>query len=211
MRVSKTQEQPLVMSVSPPKSRIGFHPFRWMHQAFRALIFLVFFGILSVALWFVAASGLFTIPILSDLVYKAPVPTRRVVASENDSSTIAERFTIGFNGVDLKFTEAELTRRLQSEDDTVSQVVLVPEGMEYLRVFGPDDRFVLLFEATINAADGIQFDVTSMKLGAVSIPRFLQKSIATSVLAQTFGTEILLASTVKDVELRDGEIQFIIK
>lgn len=211
MRVSKTREQPSIAPVSTKRMSIGFHPFRWMHHAFRALIFLAFLGILSVALWFVAASGLFTVPILSSLVYEAPAPTRRVAASSGDSSALAEKFTIGFRSVDLTFSEEELTARLQSEEDATSQVVLLPEGMEYLRAFGPGGRLLLFFQADMDADDGIQFDVTSMKLGAVSVPAFLHKTIATSVLAQTFGTEILLASAVKDVELRDGEIQFTIK
>lgn len=183
----------------------SFHPFRWIRTTFRLLKFLVVFGILLAMLLFAVALGLLEIPVLTDVFYHPPRPTR-VVAPASENSTIDERFSLLDGQLDIVITEEELTAAMRgkggSDDD---QVVLANGELEYHSRFGPGERLVMHFTAELNANRGVHLNVRSMHVGSVSVPPMFRTILATSMLTTSFGTQWLLVNTVTDIDIRDGE------
>lgn len=206
--MTRVPKEHLAVRDDPPQQKRGrgFHPLRWIRGIVRLLKFLLVFGILVATIVFGVALGLFDVPLLSEVFYHPPAPTRRVQPSGNAAS-IDERFSLLDGQIDIVITEEELTSAMRAKGGSdEDQVVLTDHELEYHSRFGPGGRMAMHFTTEVNAERGVHVNVRTMHIGSVSVPHAFRTIFATSMLTSSFGTQWLLVNTVTDIDVSEGEL-----
>lgn len=162
------------------------------------LIFLVFLVVVGGLAWIVAASGLVSVPLVSNWAYKPPNPLRVVLAgppletyvSETFGNVLTDRLQSGSGrledkDVELLLSENSLTTSLQTiikdndlsflSSNTAQVAIDEKQGIEiFLPLAGQINGNALSLLVKIKVENGLLVaDEVKLKIGNLSIPAFL--------------------------------------
>ncbi len=171
------------------------------------VFFLIVFGLMLWLTWIVAATGLFTVPILSRFAYVDPLPVREVtpgisletVVQEQLQTTLVRRLQQG-NGVltdtslSLMLSESSFTSTFQSSIENVvkhmfetNRVQMAIEENGTFELFLPikDRSKQTAFVATVRVIlDNGKIDVKTqnVRLGSYTLPKMLVEFFSDTVI-----------------------------
>jgi hypothetical protein len=183
--------------------------------------------------WFLAASGLVTLPIISSWVYKAPTPIHDVVASapldvylsEVFNDLLTDRLQAGGGvlidrSVEVSLPEGSITasfRDLIAEvevpwfDFEKAQVAVGEDGLElFLPLINSENNNALILFLVPGAVDGlVSLQSSRISLGSLTTPTWFSDSLLTPLLRQGLNPLNELVgryAAVEKVEVGEGEM-----
>ena len=170
-------------------------------------------GVLLLVSWVVAATGLVTIPVISNIAYNEPVPTRvvepgvpaEVIAEETLKTTLIKRIQanqgkLSDTSVTLEIKEESLTASLQSAIKQSQSPVLISDNAQV--IVNSDTGFELFLPAMIASRktalqlhvdtqvvdDKLGVKIDRLSIGSLNVPgsliSFVLQPIVDSQLSQ---------------------------
>jgi len=196
-------------------------------------ILLFFLAMAGGLVWFTAASGLVTVPVVSNWAYKAPTPLHAVAAgapletylSENFNTLVTQRLQSGGGSladrsVEMSLPEASITNSFRSileQNNLVwlnaaaAQVAINNEGVEVFLplTIQPNNNALVLF-LDLGAENGlITLKSVRISLGSLTVPTWLTEIIFVPLLQQGLGhvnQQIGRYITVDKIEAAEGQL-----
>lgn len=174
--------------------------------------------LLVLVLWVlvqVARTGVWTIPVISRLVYTRPEPRAVTVELSTERTQLLERFREAVNGT-VKIVDGELTALARAGS---SSLHLGVQGLNIANVAGQPLELSFVIPQRHNALvrielkprlanNHVQFDVGRTRVGMVDAPAWIigepTKLLLTAALAPYFN----VAPPIKSIEAVDGGLRF---
>lgn len=207
-------------------------PKKWISCA--VIIVVVLLIVFVAGLWLAAATGLYSIPLISSVAYIQPQPDHRVIpgtavevfVSNLLESEITQRLqagagTISDRSINISIPEASFTKSIQnimadSGDQTFdhlqSQISISDEtGFElFMPLLDSQQGSAITINFVPKLVDGlIRVDITSLQVGSLKIPQFITRlAISRPVDArlQEFNRELGRFATFDDLVINEGSI-----
>jgi hypothetical protein len=199
-----------------------------------AIFLFLFLILVGVAVWFLAITGLVTVPIISQLVYKEPQPIHRVEAgvpldvliTETFNSLITERLQAGGGNlsdrsIQVSLPESAITTSLRSlaeENDIAwfdSQKIQVAiESEKGVEIFVPlvnwDNNNAVRMLLTPSVENGIiSLSNLSVSLGNFTFPSWLTNLLVKPMAEkglESLNQKISSYISLENIELFDGKL-----
>jgi len=186
-----------------------------------ALVFLL--AIMLWALWSLAATGLFNIPIFTSLAYSVPEPTREVSIGAPLETHFETQLSKGFSSksISLSLPEDAFTATLrtvieqsakeQFDVDSVQIAVLEDEGLEvFLPLANNKQESALKMILLVHEEDGrLVGEVSKTWIGSYRVPGwmvnlFIEPVVKTGI--STMSKALELYATVEQIEYNDASV-----
>lgn len=207
---SQTTGQEKILSKIGPNKRWSILAC-FSYQGFCLLIFLLFLALIFAIIVAVTKTGLVEIPLFTTLFYHQPQPVEVVNAAASFSlENKIDLDNLTNSEVSLVFSQEELTT-LVGQSDKFSQAQLAVEELEMelfalTPILSRDGYLTVRFIPKVKN-QGLDFKITAVKIGNLSVPVFLA-NFSKNILLQFYEDKLMVLNNLKisKVEIKKGQL-----
>jgi hypothetical protein len=192
-----------------PKTR-SFNPLMiFSKQGFCFIIFVLFILMIAYGVIFFVRTGLFSVPILSNIFYKEPIPSE-IVMPTTELNIIDKFSNISTSGVDIVITQEELTYLINNTKKfDKSQISISDINMQlYCDYYINGKKIILTLNyLPIVRNNQLDYKILSFYIGSQKMPNFSAYLIKEFII-KSFTNNFIQNSglTINRAELKKGEM-----